>query len=256
VDLLVAEVVERFLAFLWPMIRISALLLAAPIFSVSAFNIRLRILLALVLTFLIYPLHDWPFVDPFSAAGLREVFVQVSIGAIMGLVLQIVTAAVVVAGQAISAAMGLAMANMIDPNLGNVPVVAQFLLVIATLLFLGLGGHLVLISILLESFRSLPIGVVPNLAAFFPFVLEWSSMIFLGGITLALPILAVMLCVNVGMGIITRAAPSLNIFAVGFPALLLVGLGILVVALPTLVFRIEGLWLQGFQQLRTLVGLS
>ncbi|MFZ8914578.1 MAG: flagellar biosynthetic protein FliR, partial [Pseudomonadales bacterium] len=104
-DLLVAEVVERFLAFLWPMIRISALLLAAPIFSVSAFNIRLRILLALVLTFLIYPLHDWPFVDPFSAAGLREVFVQASIGAVMGLVLQIVTAAVVVAGQAISAAM-------------------------------------------------------------------------------------------------------------------------------------------------------
>ncbi|MFZ8891165.1 MAG: flagellar biosynthetic protein FliR, partial [Pseudomonadales bacterium] len=200
--------------------------------------------------------HDWPFVDPFSAAGLREVFVQASIGAVMGLVLQIVTAAVVVAGQAISAAMGLAMANMIDPNLGNVPVVAQFLLVIATLLFLGLGGHLVLISILLESFRSLPIGVVPNLSAFFPFVLEWSSMIFLGGVTLALPILAVMLCVNVGMGIITRAAPSLNIFAVGFPALLLVGLGILVVALPTLVFRIEGLWLQGFQQLRTLVGLS
>ena len=144
----------------------------------------------------------------------------------MGLVLQIVTAAVVVAGQAISAAMGLAMANMIDPNLGNVPVVAQFLLVIATLLFLGLGGHLVLISILLESFRTLPIGVVPNLSVFFPFVLEWSAMIFLGGVTLALPILAVMLCVNVGMGIISGRRHR-QMFAVGFPALLLVGPGIL-----------------------------
>lgn len=255
-DLLVSEVVERFLSFLWPMIRISALLLAAPIFSVSAFNVRLRILLALVLTFLIYPLHSWPFVDPFSAQGLREVFVQATLGAVMGLVLQIVTAAVVVAGQAISSAMGLAMANMIDPNLGNVPVLAQFLLVVATLLFLGLGGHLVLISILLQSFESLPIGVVPELSRFVPFVLEWSSMIFLGGVTLALPILAVMLCVNVGMGIITRAAPSLNIFAVGFPALLLVGLAILVVALPTLVFRIEGLWLEAFEQLRTLAGLG
>ena len=142
-DLLVSEVVERFLSFLWPMIRISALLLAAPIFSVSAFNVRLRILLALVLTFLIYPLHSWPFVDPFSAQGLREVFVQATLGAVMGLVLQIVTAAVVVAGQAISGAMGLAMANMIDPNLGNVPVLAQFILVVATLLFLELGGHLV-----------------------------------------------------------------------------------------------------------------
>ena len=98
-------------------------------------------------------------------SGLREVFVQASVGAVMGLVLQIV-AAVVVAGQAISAAMGLAMANMIDPNLGNVPVIAQFLLVIATLLFLGLGGHLVLISILLESFKTLPIGVIPNLSVF------------------------------------------------------------------------------------------
>jgi flagellar biosynthetic protein FliR len=129
-------------------------------------------------------------------------------------------------------------------------------LVVATLLFLGLGGHLVLISILLQSFESLPIGVVPELSRFVPFVLEWSSMIFLGGVTLALPILAVMLCVNVGMGIITRAAPSLNIFAVGFPALLLVGLAILVVALPTLVFRIEGLWLEAFEQLRTLAGLG
>ena len=84
-ELLVAEVIARFLPFLWPMIRISALLLAAPIFAVSAFNVRLRVLLALVLTFLIYPLYEWPFVDPFSAAGLREVFVQASVGAVMGL---------------------------------------------------------------------------------------------------------------------------------------------------------------------------
>ena len=232
------------------MVRISALS-GAPIFAVSAFNVRLRVLLALVLTFNLSPLHGPLWIPSARRACVRCLFKPAWRG-------HGPRAADRYRGgggrwQAISASMGLSMANMIDPNLGNVPVIAQFLLVIATLLFLA-RRHLVLISILLESFRTLPIGDAESIGLFL--VLEWSAMIFLGGVTLALPILAVMLCVNVGMGIITRAAPSLNVFAVGFPALLLVGLGILLVALPTLVFRIEGLWLQGFQQLRTLAGLG
>ena len=117
-NLLVADIVERFYAFLWPMLRISALLMTAPLFSQNAVSVRLRVLLAVALTWLIYPLHDWPLIDPVSAPGLLEILNQIFIGATIGLLLQVVVAAITVAGQSISAAMGLSMANMIDPNVG------------------------------------------------------------------------------------------------------------------------------------------
>ena len=90
-ELLVADVVERFYNLLWPMVRLSAFLIAAPFFSLRAVSVRIRILLALALTWMIYPLTDWPTVDPVSAAGLRELFVQVFIGVLMGLILQVIT---------------------------------------------------------------------------------------------------------------------------------------------------------------------
>ena len=124
-NLLAADIIERFYSFLWPMLRVSALLMTAPLFSQNAVNVRIRVLLGLTLTWMIYPLHDWPTLDPVSGAGLLEVLNQIFIGASMGLVLQIVVAAMVVAGQSISASMGLSMANMMDPNVGNVPVIAQ-----------------------------------------------------------------------------------------------------------------------------------
>eukprot|EP01041_Mallomonas_annulata_P015738 gene15738-33232_t len=140
-NLLANEIVERFYAFLWPMLRVSALLMSAPIFSLRSFNLRLRILLAGALTWMIYPLFQWPNLDPASGAGLLEIFNQIAIGLVMGLSLQIITAAILLAGQSISNAMGLSIATMMDPNLGNVPVIAAFMLILSTLIFVGLGGH-------------------------------------------------------------------------------------------------------------------
>ena len=91
-DLLISEVVDRFYMLMWPMIRISAFLLAAPFFSLRAVSVRIRVLLAILLTWMIYPLSDWPSIDPLSAIGLREVFLQVFIGVLMGLLLQVVNA--------------------------------------------------------------------------------------------------------------------------------------------------------------------
>ena len=152
------DIVERFYAFMWPMLRISALLLAAPVFSLSALTVRIRVLLALALSVMVYPLFTWPDIDPLSPAGLLEICNQLLIGGFMGLALQIVTAAVVVAGQTISNSMGLSMASLIDPNLGNVPVIAQFLLILSTLIFVSLGGHAMLLALILESFATLPVG--------------------------------------------------------------------------------------------------
>ena len=255
-ELLVAEVVERFYMLLWPMIRISAFLLTAPFFSIRAVSVRIRVLLAIVLTWMVYPLSEWPSLDPISASGLREVFFQVFIGALMGLLLQIVNAALVVGGQAISASMGLSMANMVDPNIGNVPVLAQFLIICSTLIFLGLGGHVLVISLLLETFQILPIGQEIAVQGLIQLVIEWSSMIFLGAILIGMPLMTSLLFINIGLGVITRAAPALNLFAVGFPAMIMAGMVLLSLSMTSIGFRIQWLWQQSFEVMGQALGVQ
>lgn len=254
-NVLAADIVERFYTFLWPMLRISALMLTAPILSQHAFNLRMRILLSLVLTWLIYPLHRWPVIDPTSAQGLIEVFNQLMIGSMMGLILQVVVAAVVLAGQNVATAMGLSMANMLDPNMGNVPVISQFFVILSTLIFVSFGGHAILLGLITDSFNHLPLGQSILNQDTYGRVLRWSSMMFLGSVLLALPVMVSLLFINVGMGVVTRAAPSLNIFAVGFPAITLGGFLILIISMQSIGTRIEWLWLQGFTVLRDVMGM-
>ena len=237
------------------MIRISAFLLTAPFFSIRAVSVRIRVLLAVLLTWMVYPLTAWPLLDPFSAVGLREVFLQVFVGALMGLLLQIVNAALVIGGQAISASMGLSMANMVDPNMGNVPVIAQFLIICSTLIFLGLGGHVLVISLLLESFQALPIGEMIQARALMGLTIEWSAMMFLGAILIGLPLMCSLLFINIGLGVITRAAPALNIFAVGFPAMILAGIILLSLSMTSIGFRIQWLWQQSFDVMGQALGI-
>ena len=255
-DLLVSEVVERFYVLLWPMIRVSAFLLAAPFFSLRSVTVRIRVLLAALLTLMIYPLVDWPIIDPYSAAGLREIFNQVLIGTVMGMLLQIVNAALVVGGQAVSGSMGLGMANMVDPTMGNVPVISQFFIICSTLIFMGIGGHVLVISLILESFRSLPIGQMLAPDMLMAVLLQWSSMIFLGALLLALPIMVCLLFVNIGVGVVTRAAPALNIFAVGFPAMILAGMLLLSLSMSSIGYRIQWLWRESFEVVGQALGVT
>ena len=171
----------------------------------------------------------------------------------MGFFLQIVTAAVVLGGQAIANAMGLSMATMVDPGLGTVPLMSQFLLLLATLIFLGVGGHILVIGILLRSFETLPVGMALLGQASFGELIEWCAMIFLGGVLLALPVMVALLLVNAGVGIITRAAPSLNIFAVGFPVFFLTGYAVLILSLTGMGARIQWLWMEGIERVKDLV---
>jgi flagellar biosynthetic protein FliR len=249
------DIVERFYAFMWPMLRISALLLAAPVFSLSALTVRIRVLLALALSVMVYPLFTWPDIDPLSPAGLLEICNQLLIGVFMGLALQIVTAAVVVAGQTVSNSMGLSMASLIDPNLGNVPVIAQFLLILSTLIFVSLGGHAMLLALILESFATLPVGSSLFGPQAYAQLVSWSSMIFLGALLTALPVMVTLLFISIGLGVVTRAAPSLNIFSVGLPATIVVGFVVLLLSLANIGSRIQWLWLQGLLQIRSLAGL-
>ena len=247
--LFVAEIVEMLQTFMWPFVRVTAVMITAPIFSQRALNLRVRIVTGFVLTWMIYPFIDIPQVDPFTVSAIYRLFNEVTVGALMGVTLQIVSAAIIVSGHAVSSSMGLGMANMMDPNLGNVPTLSQFLLIIGLLVFLALGGHLVLISVLVQSFMSIPVGSGLLNTNAIQGLLTWSSQIFIGAVIMVLPVMLGLLMINGCLGVISRASPSLNVFAVGFPALIPIGFCMVLLSIVIIISKMEGLWFQAFQTL-------
>ena len=182
---------------------------------------------------------------------------QVAIGVMMGLILQIVFAAISSAGEFISLSMGLGFAMMTDPNSGvQTPVIAQFMVILATLVFVSIGGHLILIELLLDSFRLWPIGEPQLEIAMVWDVLQWSILLFSGAALIAIPAMIILLFTNSALGVISRATPTLNVFAVGFPLTLLMGIVIFIILLPTFMGNIQSLWFEAFQQIRLLLGVS
>jgi len=248
------DILDKFLVVIWPMLRLSAFLAFTSIFSIRAVNMRIRISLAFAMAFFVSQQIDIPKIDPVTADGLMEIFRQILIGLTFGLVFQVATAALVVAGQVISGSMGLSMANMVDPNMGNVPVLSQLFNIMGTLVFLGLGGHLIVFGLVIESFKLLPIGQPFFSQDMLGKMINWSAMMFLGALLIALPVVMTLLFINIGLGFVARAAPSLNIFTVGFPALILTGFIVMVFSMGSNVARIDWVWTQAFMMLRSYLG--
>ena len=248
------EILDKFLVVIWPMLRLSAFLAFTSIFSARAVNMRIRISLAFAMSFFVTQYIEIPKIDPVTADGLMEIFRQILIGFTMGLVFQVASAALVVAGQAISGSMGLSMANMVDPNMGSVPVLSQFFNIMGTLIFLGMGGHLIVFGLVIESFKLLPIGQPFFSQDMLGKMINWSSMMFLGALLIALPVMMTLLFINIGLGFVARAAPSLNIFTVGFPALILTGFIVMIFSMTSNVARIDWVWTQAFMMLRSYLG--
>jgi flagellar biosynthesis protein FliR len=248
------EILDKFLVVIWPMLRLSAFLAFTSIFSARAVNMRIRISLAFAMSFFVTQYIDIPKIDPITADGLMEIFRQILIGFTMGLVFQVASAALVVAGQAMSGSMGLSMANMVDPNMGSVPVLSQFFNIMGTLIFLGMGGHLIVFGLVIESFKLLPIGQPFFSQDMLGKMINWSSMMFLGALLIALPVMMTLLFINIGLGFVARAAPSLNIFTVGFPALILTGFIVMIFSMTSNVARIDWVWTQAFMMLRSYLG--
>jgi flagellar biosynthetic protein FliR len=248
------EILDKFLVVIWPMLRLSAFLAFTSIFSARAVNMRIRISLAFAMSFFVTQYIEIPKIDPVTADGLMEIFRQILIGFTLGLIFQVASAALVVAGQAISGSMGLSMANMVDPNMGSVPVLSALFNIMGTLVFLGMGGHLIVFGLVIESFKLLPIGQPFFSQDMLGKMINWSSMMFLGALLIALPVMMTLLFINVGLGFVARAAPSLNIFTVGFPALILTGFIVMIFSMTSNVARIDWVWTQAFMMLRSYLG--
>lgn len=240
---LTAEQINSWVAlFLWPMFRVAGLLSILPAIGGGEVPSRVRVGLAFLLTVLIVPsLDPMPVVDPLSADSIIISMQQVLIGVSMGLLVLLVFNAVTMAGESIAITMGLGFALMNDPQNGaQVPTVSQFYLILATLLFLAFDGHHAILLLLSASFTLLPIGQSLGPDALWLLV-SWGGIIFTGALSIALPALAAMLTVNIIMGVITRAAPQLNLFSVGFPITMTVGFIAIMFTLPTFKFSFENL---------------
>ncbi len=238
-----ADITSWIGTFFWPFVRIAAMLAIAPIFGARMVPVRARLVIALLMTWIIIPLlPPVPAADPLSASGVLVTIQQMLIGMAIGFSLQLVFATLVIAGQTIAMGMGLGFAQMVDPQNGiNVPVIGQYFVVIATLLFLALNGHLALIRILADSFHSLPIGIDSLTREEFRQVAEWGTRMFADAMMVALPAVASILLVNLSFGVVSRSAPQLNVFGVGFPVTLTLGFVVLVFAISNLLPQMQHL---------------
>ncbi|MGD9842998.1 MAG: flagellar biosynthetic protein FliR [Steroidobacteraceae bacterium] len=220
--------------YFWPFVRIAGCLMVAPVFGSKTIPRRVRLVIAAALTVLLAPLVAVPAqVELFSGGSLVITVQQLLIGVAMGFALQLIFDAVVMGGQLLASSMGLSFAMSVDPLYGtNTPVLGQFYMIIVTLTFLALDGHLLLIESLTQSFSLLPIGMDGLGSDGVWMLVNFGGVVFSGALMVALPGLAAMLIVNFGFGVMSRAAPTLNLFAVGFPAALALGLIVVLLGLP------------------------
>ena len=244
--------------FVWVFARVGALFLAAPVLRSTGFPPRVRVLVALFVTLIVLPsVPAVPTVDPLSAEALMIGVREVAIGLAMGFVLQMVFAALTIAGESISMSMGLGFSTMIDPQNGvPVPVLSQYFVLLATLIFLSLDGHLLLFQLLAASFQTLPIAPASADADAAWQLVGWASEMYAGALLIALPVLTAVLMANLAFAVVTRAAPQLNIFAVGFPFMLLLGFASLLVALGGQFDVLESLFADAFHRVRWLIGVG
>lgn len=239
--------------FILPLFRVTAVLMTMPILGTKMLPARIRLYAALAITVVIVPgLPPLPEIDPLSLRGVLLCAEQVIVGALFGLALQMLFQAFVVAGQIIAVQMGMAFASMVDPANGvNVTVVSQFMTMLVSILFLLMNGHLVVLEVMTESFTTLPIGSALMVNHFWEMAGRMSWVLG-AGLLLVSPAITALLVVNIAFGVMTRAAPQLNIFSIGFPLTLVLGLAIFWVTLADIFSHYQLLASEALQWLREL----
>jgi len=249
-----AELNTWIAAIMWPLTRILALLAASPIYGNARIPRTVTVPFGLLMAIIIAPnVPAMPAADPFSWAGLLILMREIVIGVGMGFAIRLVFAAVEMAGEISSLTMGLGFAQFFDPlTQGRSSAISQFLVWILTLAVLAVNGHLVILEALAESFVTLPVAAMSFHNDGFWHLALWGAKIFSAGLQLSLPIVAALLMTNVALGILTRAAPQLNLFGIGFPITLGVGFLVLMVSLPFLNMPFQKLVNEGIDKARQL----
>ncbi len=252
IELSDAQLQSWMATYFWPFVRIASFFTVAPIFGARFVPARIRIVLAAAVTALAAPmLPAPPAVGLLSVDGVLIAVQQVLIGVALGFIVQLVFDAVGLGGQLLANSMGLSFAFNVDPMRGaSTAAVGQVYLLLITMTFVALNGHLAFLEAVVEGFRTLPVGTTGFGTSSTWLVLTFGSQLFAGAVAVALPGMTALLVVNLAFGVMSRAAPSLNLFAVGFPITLAFGLLIMFVGLPAVQQNFVGLVSQALDAVR------
>ncbi|CAM3750119.1 flagellar biosynthesis protein FliR [Vibrio aerogenes CECT 7868] len=252
-------VLDWIATYFWPLTRISAMLMVMNVTGARFVSARIRLYLSLAITFALMPVipavpRD---IELLSLQGFIITFEQILIGVAMGTVTQFMVQTFVMLGQIIGMQSSLGFASMVDPANGqNTPLLGQFFMLLATMFFLATDGHLKLIQLVAYSFTSLPIGKGSLGAVDFRELATWFGIMFKVSLSMSLSGIIALLTINLSFGVMTRAAPQLNIFSLGFAFALLVGLLLCWYIVSGLYTHYEAYWLQGQSQICRLIRLD
>jgi flagellar biosynthetic protein FliR len=221
-------------AYLWPMTRILGLMALAPLYNNGLIPARIKVGLSFLIAMIVAPsVPAMPAMDPMSLPGLLILTQQLVIGLAMGLAMRIAFAGVEMAGTITGLTMGLGFATFFDPqSQGQSSAISQFFALLMIMVYLAANIHLLVLSTLVDSFTTLPISATPFEGDRLKQIVAWGGRIFSSGLQLSLPLVTALLITNLALGILTRAAPQLNLFGIGFPITMGAGFVMIALSLP------------------------
>ena len=248
------ELIAMIASFIWPLTRILGLIAIAPPFGNNSVPVQVKLMLGVMLALIVAPaIPPLTDADPISLAGIMILMQQMVIGMAMGFMVRVVFAGIEMAGEVIGLTMGLGFATFFDPQTqGRSSAISQILVLLSTLIFLTLNAHLSLFAALIESFTTIPISTSLTMGFSFQKLAIWGEQIFSISLRLSLPVVAALLITNIALGILTRAAPQLNLFGIGFPITIGVGFLMLSMVLPYMLLPIENVFQSSLQAILSL----
>ena len=251
-----ADLNALIVGFMWPLTRILGLIAAAPMFGNVSVPRRIKVALGILLAMIVAPGVQMPNgLEPLSLEGFLILTQQFIIGIAMGFTMRLIFSAVELGGEIASLTMGLGFATFFNPqSQGRSAAVSQLLSLVTLMAFLAADVHLALLATLVDSFKTMPIVAGPLTSNLSEQVLHWATRVFSAGLQLSLPIVAALLITNMALAILTRAAPQLNLFGIGFPITLAVGFAMLALTMPYLAMPLTNLFAETMVTVRQLIG--
>lgn len=235
--------------FVWPLFRIGGLMITIPVIASALVPGRVRIVFTMSMALMVATLIPKQFsLLNFEPAYILFMIEELLLGMIMGLILQMVFQVFIIGGQIVAMQTGLGFATMVDPaSHASVPLVSQFYLMMLSLVFLSMNGHLAVFAALIDSYRLMPVGQVHLDNGTIGACIQFSGWMMKESVLVAIPAIMSLLVVSLSFGIMTKVAPQLNIFSIGFPFTLLMGILIIKLTLPGVAAQISDSLEQGMQ---------
>lgn len=241
------SLISQYSQFIWPLPRITSLFLTMPVLSTKLIPVRIKLVFSLAFALICAPFisENLSFLN-FKPVFIGYLFNEILLGVLMGFILQMVFQVFVIGGQIIAMQAGLGFATMVDPaSRASVPLISQFYLIMISLLFLALNGHLAIFDALISSFHEMPVGTISSGLSAVGSVIAFSGWMMKESVLIALPAIVALLIVNLAFGVMTRVAPQLNIFSMGFPITLLMGFVIIKISIYGVVAKFSDGLMQG-----------